>query len=146
MKPVMNDTDEPVFCGPIAVAAITGKPVSKALAAFRSVRRQHFRKGSNTTNIKGTYILETLMALEKLGWWPIASKNLWGDHTLARWVQDRPPIYRKHPVLLILRGHWVVINGCMFLDTYTKGQWVHVSKAPARRKRVWMAWAMTTKN
>jgi hypothetical protein len=54
--------------------------------------------------------------------------------TLAAWLPTRPD--HTGTYVVVVANHYVLISGRKFVDTYTKGEWVSIGKAPHRRKRV----------
>ena len=54
--------------------------------------------------------------------------------TLAAWLPKRPD--HTGTYVVVVANHYVLISGRKFVDTYTRGEWVSIGKAPHRRKRV----------
>ena len=133
---VVNDTKSRAFCGPTAVAAITGEPVSRVRDAFRLVRY-----GANWTSrhrsppIMGTYPHEVESALRLFGYVGVW-RTVEGLPTLAAYLEGREGLQRTHPCVVRVKRHVVAVSGWVFCDTLSKGQVVDADKAPGRRKRV----------
>ncbi|MFI3905385.1 hypothetical protein [Ochrobactrum sp. S1502_03] len=136
LKDVHNDTRTRGFCGPTAVAAITGHPISLVKDAFR-----YARHGSGWLNfdrapaIMGTqnYEVETVMSVFGFaGQW----QKIGGDPTLAAYLDNRFGFLRTHPTIICVTNHYVAVSGWEFCDTKSKGLVVDASEAPGRRKRV----------
>ena len=133
---VVNDTKARAFCGPTAVAAITGEPISRVRDAFRLVRHGAGWTGyDRAPPIMGTYTHEMDRVLRLFGyagaWIPID-----GRPTLAAYLEGRSGSQRSYPCIVRLNRHVVAVSGWLFCDTLSKGQVVDADKAPGRRKRV----------
>lgn len=136
LRDVVNDTRSRGFCGPTAVAAIVGQPISLVRDAFRLVR-----DGRNWINrdrapvIRGTSRSDVRTVLELFGftghWHSIGHRP-----TLAAYLDERTGLARTHPCIVGLTGHWVALSGWQFCDTFSKGQVVDADIAPRRRARV----------
>lgn len=61
--------------------------------------------------------------------------------TLAAWLRTRPDKCATY--IINVTGHYVLVSGRKFVDTYTKGEWVNIGKAPHRRCRVVKVWQVT---
>lgn len=133
---VINDTKSRAFCGPTAVAAITGEPVSRVRDAFRLVRYgTSWTSRRRSPPIMGTPTHEIERVLRLFGY-----AGMWhtveGLPTLAAWLEGREGIRRTHPCVVLVKRHVVAVSGWAFCDTFSKGQVVDADKAPGRRKRV----------
>ena len=164
MNAVKNDTSGGGYCGPIAVAAITGKPLSEVLDAFRDVMHPRWRwERKRKPPIKGTSTFAVRAVLVKLGYlsMPVVIKYPIGPNTpigvtigpddkltqvlinpptLAALLRYRTREQRSACLLIEVTKHWVVVQGNKFVDTKTKGQPVWTGDAPGRRKRVQAVW------
>lgn len=152
LAPAVNDTGRMVWCGPVALSAITGKPASGIEALIREYRQTHppapltraqrqrvagmvASNGGAATGeatgedgvVTGTNTREVAAALAAMGWemacvWNAASSD---PLTLRAWLVRPRIAYRHH--LIGLRcarvGHWVAIKGVMLADTYSGGAW-----------------------
>ena len=133
---VANDTKSRAFCGPTAVAAITGEPISRVRDAFRLVRYgASWTSRHRSPPIMGTSTHEIECVLRLFG-----CAGVWhtveGLPTLAAWLEGREGFQRTHPCVVLVKRHVVAVNGWVFCDTASKGQVVDADKAPGRRKRV----------
>jgi hypothetical protein len=61
--------------------------------------------------------------------------------TFAAWLRQRKN--KAGTYLVNVTGHYVLVSGRKFVDTYTKGEWVNIGKAPHRRTRVVKVWEIT---
>lgn len=143
LRDVVNDTKTRAFCGPMAVAAITGEPVSRVRDAFRLVRYgASWTSRRRSPPIMGTHAHETERVLRLFGyvgaWHEVA-----GRPTLAAYLDDRTGEQRTHPCVVIVTGHCVAVSGWVFCDTFSKGRVVDADTAPGRRKRVQKVFVIT---
>lgn len=139
MKTVNNDTAGRGYCGPHVVAGMTGRPLSHVLEAFRIVRFGEHWRGDHYRPplIKGTSAYEVRMVLQLFGYEMVENCNYYSSKpTMARWYKTRCQWMRDLPCAVNITGHWVLVKGNMFLDTFTNGQKVRIGKAPHRRARV----------
>ena len=87
-----RDVEGTAYCGPVAVAVITGKPLSRVLDTFRVV--MHPRK-KNPPRIKSTHEFHISQVLRRLGWKVTRTRNPWSKNdiftqpTLAEWPRRR---------------------------------------------------------
>lgn len=137
LRDVENDTNVKIYCGPTAIAAVTGLPPSVVLDACRTARdgEDWPEKHLHPPRIKGINISVLGRALRILGyagrWVEVCDRP-----TLAAWLETRSPYERRLPCIVNVTRHYVAVAGYMFADTFTKGQVVEVDEAPHRRKRV----------
>lgn len=137
LSDVVNDTSGRAFCGPTAVAAITGVAISVVRDAYRSVRHGpnwHLTL-DHTPRITGTYWHETKRVLEKFGFegeW----ENVSGSPTLAAFTDAMSASSRRDPRAIFVTRHVVAVSGAQFCDTFSRGKIVDLDEAPGRRKRV----------
>jgi hypothetical protein len=136
LRDVVNDTKSRAFCGPTAVAAIVGEPVSLVRDAFRFARcGAGWVKYDRAPAIMGTTHREVQLALELFGftgyWQTIPDKP-----TLAAFLETREGRMRTYPCIVNVTHHWVVVSGWQFCDTFSKGMVVEADEAPRRRARV----------
>jgi len=133
---IINDTKSRAFCGPTAVAAITGEPISRVRDCYRLVRY-----GSGWVNrrrappIMGTRLVETEKVLRLLGF-AVSWQKVTDAPTLAAYLDNRTGMQRTYPCAVRVTGHLVAVSGWLFCDTFSKGQVVDADAAPGRRKRV----------
>lgn len=136
LRDVVNDTKSRAFCGPMAVAAITGEPISRVRDAFRLVRcGAGWTSRRRSPPIMGTYTHEIERVLRLFGY-----VGIWhtveGLPTLAAYLEERNGLQRTHPCVVRVNRHVVAVSGWVFCDTASKGQLVDADAAPGRRKRV----------
>jgi hypothetical protein len=136
LRDVVNDTRSRAFCGPTAVSAIAGAPVSLVRDAYRLVRYgPRWVEKPRAPSITGTTYYETEKVLRLLGfaasWQPVA-----GSPTFGAFLETRSGGVRTHPCAVFVTGHVVAVSGWQFCDTHTKGAVVEADDAPRRRARV----------
>jgi hypothetical protein len=142
---VVNDTKARAFCGPTAVVAITGEPVSRVRDAFRRVRHGPGWTGyDRAPSITGTRDYEVQRVLRLFGY--VGSwRRIAGQPTLAAYLEGRTGVERTHPCVVHVTGHWVAVSGWVFCDTFSKGQVVDADRAPGRRKRAKNVFVITSR-
>ncbi|MBU2325896.1 MAG: hypothetical protein KJ755_00850 [Alphaproteobacteria bacterium] len=143
LRDVVNDTKSRPFCGPMAVAAITGEPISRVRDAFRLVRYgEGWIHYTRAPAIMGTLAHEVARVLRLFGF--IGSWRLVDDRpTLAAWLEARAGVERTHPLVVQVTGHWIALSGWEFCDTRSRGRVVDAEEAPGRRKRVRRVFVIT---
>ncbi|HKV44611.1 MAG TPA: hypothetical protein VJT32_08060 [bacterium] len=122
------------FCGPAALAAITGIHVDDAAYTLRKVSGKRFIKGIGTRHM--------LAAIERLGHraQPMKLGLTYGYPTLtqalAGVLKGRPSDARY---LVLITGHYVTIQGRRLVDNkHPEG--IALTACPYRRKRVKGVW------
>lgn len=141
---VENDTKAKAFCGPTAIAAVTGKSISIIRDACRMAPHDsnwpaRFLRAPNVRGITNRELETVLNTLGYIGRWVEAP----GRPTLAAWLDNRNAEQRGNPCIVNVTGHYVAVGGYMFVDTFTKGQVVEIDEAPRRRKRVQRVFIVT---
>jgi hypothetical protein len=135
---INHDRRSTLWCGPAAIAAVTGKPTSEIHAKISEV--------GGRQNIKGVYNRELLNTLQALGApaeevWSLR----WSTHskppTLAAWLRENRSLYADRPVIVQVTRHYVTVFGKRLIDNTTGGT-VALGSAPHRRARVKRAWAV----
>ncbi|WP_296083077.1 hypothetical protein [uncultured Agrobacterium sp.] len=143
LRDVVNDTKSRPFCGPMAVAAITGEPISRVRDAFRLVRHgEGWIHCKRAPAIMGTLTYEVERVLSIFGY--VGSWRVVDDQpTLAAWLEARAGVERTHPLVVQVTGHWIALSGWEFCDTRSRGRVVDAEEAPGRRKRVRRVFVIT---
>lgn len=125
------------FCGPAAIAALTGVHVDDAARVLRNV--------SGKRAIMGIDARHMLAALKKLGHEPhtllpvTTGKRPTLTQALAGVLRDRKP---DEAFLVTITDHYVVIKGRRLWDNkHPEGIWL--GECPYRRKRVRAIWAVS---
>lgn len=143
LRDVVNDTKSRPFCGPMAVAAITGEPISRVRDAFRLVRYgEGWIHNQRAPAIMGTLAHEVARVLRLFGY--VGSWRVVDDQpTVAAWLEARSGVERTHPLVVQVTGHWIALSGWEFCDTRSRGRVVDAEEAPGRRKRVRRVFVIT---
>lgn len=131
--PLVNDVKHRAFCGPTAIALLTGVPVS---VIEQKLRRG--RKGWGNKPIKGCYNWEVLRVLKTLGCKVEEFKNPEG--TFAKFVEDTTTISK--PFLVNVTGHYMVSHKGQFADS----AWIiptPISDYDRAYRRVKKAWVVS---
>ena len=98
------DVPHRAYCGPTAIAALTGVPVSRIEKMIRRGRRNGYRDSrGRKLRIKGTYTWEVVRTLRRLGC-KVAELND-PESTFASFVQDT--IYVDEAFLVEVTGHFM---------------------------------------
>jgi hypothetical protein len=138
LNEVSNDTGRTAFCGPYVIAAVTGYPISKIEQEIRTVR-----KTPEGEPVIGTTASDVSAALAHYGYEMTLAKS-WMDFprreqpTLWSWMQ-KPRSAWIHYILAIHKGkegHWILVKGVKFCDTYSDGKWQFVCDGPHRGARI----------
>lgn len=132
LHPINHDLKTTLWCGPAALATVTGKPVSECVAALQKTTRK-------TAPIKGVTNLMLTRAAAHLGIklveLPPPVQETFLMPTLAAWTRCNRHEFAAQPVIVNVTGHYVVVSGRSFNDNHTRTP-VNLKKAPHRRARV----------
>jgi hypothetical protein len=138
-----NATDRHIYCGPTAMAAITGfRPVAVefALQIVRKTqpkpRRERHARGDM---VRAMWSSEVEPLARALGW--RADSGSLADYglTLAQWQRRR--VKDPAPYLVLVTGHFVAVQGRWFVDSAQREP-IPFSKAKHKRKRVVRVWRL----
>ena len=129
---IQHDGKRTLWCGPAAIAAVTGHPTSVISQILREDR------GHPT---KGVFHGELFRAMRRLGYkWVKTVRPTVKKMTLARFAAEHKEDFATQPLIVALSSHYVVLAGNRFVDSGTKDP-VWISSAPHRRSIVQEAWA-----
>ena len=128
------------YCGPVAIAAVTGKDVTKIEEAIQ-------RNRNNGRMVIGTFASDLSGALHEFGFRMIrvsvsrTPEPALGDKkipnpTLVHWLRTRKPADGKSTFILNVGHHWIAVEGRRICDTYTSGEPTFIRSGPHRRRRV----------
>lgn len=137
LVPVENDTPHKPFCGPTAIATVTGQPLSSVLEACRRAAHgddwpNHHLRSPKVRGLVPAHLETALKLFGVVGYW----KAVRDRPTLAAWLEGRTQDEFRSVAVVVVTGHYVTVSGEQFVDTFTGGQVVHVDEAPRRRMRV----------
>jgi len=122
------------MCGPGAISAITGKPVSDIKEAAYDVKGCRYICGMTNFEVEQTLL--------QFGYHANCLLRLNGKVTFAKWLRDRKNDYMMNSLFLVqLTKHYVVVKGRKMVDNHTMEP-VFIRKAPHRRRRVQTVWVI----
>jgi hypothetical protein len=104
-----NDTGRTAYCGPTAMAAVTGEPFSVIEDAIRG--------GFGKANVTGMNHVQLLAAMELLCWYVVEEWSSNGvRHRLDAFAKEHG---RDGPFIVAITDHYVAISEGEFCDTGT---------------------------
>lgn len=130
------------YCGPAAVAAITGLDTAESAALIR--------RATGRTRVRGLFSHELLRTLRLAGFAvealppPDGESNRWWDvywpkakqPTFGAWLRDSDLLRDRHRALVLSVGrHFIVVSGGHYIDN-AAGSPQPVESWPKRRARV----------
>lgn len=120
-----------VYCGPYAIAALTGLDVGYIEEQINHHRGKN--PGCSVRWVNGNDLAH-VGTMAKV---PMSKPELRINEkkTFARWLRERTPEEAKAKYLVLLTGHWIAVDGNKMIDTRTRTP-THIQKAPHRRRRV----------
>lgn len=110
--PIIDKKGTP-YCGPTAIAVLTGVPITRIEKMIWRCRRGGYKTyDGRKIAIKGTYASECLKVLKRLGC--KVEKFKFAEGSFAKFVDDT-----RHAGTFFVRvtGHFMVCSGGMFADT-----------------------------
>jgi hypothetical protein len=122
---------------------LTAVEVSKRYAVSRGVGESvgdaiHYTRLTKVRRPDGSY-RESINTNDNPA--PFTPLKLVGE-TLASWLRNRKD--KAGTYVINVTDHYVLVVGRKFVDTYTRGEWVPIGKAPHRRTRVARVWQVTS--
>lgn len=118
------------YCGPLVIAAATGLSTREAAAKVRALVTNRYEFG-----VKGMRTRDVDFVLNALGHKTTQVGFIPGrGPTLRKWLESSRSPWT--PYIVTVTGHFVIIKGNMFCDTFTEGEWVPLTQAPHMRCRV----------
>lgn len=120
-----------IWCGPYAIAAITGKPYAAVLDAIRTYRRA--RGEHSNRAIMRLYPHEIIGALRALGYIHAKQHNTGKRETMGQWLEMRP----RRACILFITGHYIAVDADNWTDNGRKNREPRpVSTLTRTRRRV----------
>lgn len=146
---VVHDLNTMLWCGPTAVACLTGATTGEVRDLIRKFRKDPEGR------VDGTIDDEIRHCFAELGYdchlVYFMHAPLYKNHlTLGRWLSEFPR-ERHVGYLLGMRGygkecgHWAAVSGDYYCCSRSAGMWVPLDKAPRRRSRMQSAYAVLKK-
>ena len=137
------------FCGPFALAALTGEPIDRCLDAIRAVRgddneyRERIGAAPRRRGvaIRGVYNWEMDRALKTLGWRMDAVPHK-SKISMKRFVETIGMALKDSPLLVNVTGHYIVLYRGMVMDTTYRIPMAFSLSRRYRRSIVRNAWAV----
>lgn len=123
---INHDHRSKLWCGPAAIAAVTGHPTS---TIYRVVQANEKRN-----RIMGMFPGELNRAMHSLGYTGKDEMHPRGM-TLAQFAAAHSDKFAQHPMIVATTEHFVVLHGRRFVDNVTQDP-VWIKDAPHRRARV----------
>ena len=125
---IVKDVPGHLWCGPAAIAAITGEPVSKVLYAAKRVTTRE--------SIRRMWCSEIVATLHELGRPRAETFGFVGPYpTLAQWRKTRDEELHVRPVIAFITGHFIAVAGNRVVDHEFTDP-IYLSDHPNQRKRV----------
>lgn len=140
----VRDRDGTIWCGPVALSAITGATATEIealIARHRVARGEKPGTCKAGTEIVGTSVLDVRPALASLGWRMTCVYPSLGDArtTFGRWMDAPGRAAAAHYLVGLIaarRPHWVALKGVMTADTWSQGRWGFAVDGPHRGARL----------
>jgi hypothetical protein len=116
------------FCGPTAISAVTGLPISQIRDAIRSAGGKKLTADGRAHPIMGVSNADLLAAMEALGW-RVVDKMQGVDYRLPAKERMKPYRLREFfdyaqmhegPFIVNVTGHYIAVSEGEVCDTYTK--------------------------
>lgn len=132
LHPVLLHLWPEVYCGPTAIAAVTGLPMAEVLRAAHRYMKRPLRRpivGMQDVQITGTLaLLGFRVEIEQ--WY----NDDGGKPTFTEYVRSMP--VNQGPAIVRFTEHVAAITYDEYVCTYTKGMLVPIAQAPKPRSRV----------
>jgi hypothetical protein len=156
LKPVKNDIQTILWCGPAAISAVTGEKVSTVVQWMKQLSGKRSIKGVSKGLMQRTMTMlgweaSTIQKFdseringgtERIGSSIVVVSGFstkyvpWKKRpTLARYLREHRADFQEHACIVELTGHWVAVYGRRFCDNHTKEP-VFLRSSPHRRARV----------
>lgn len=161
LQPVKNDIQTILWCGPAAISAVTGEPVSKIMAMAKHLSGKRCIKGISTGLLQRTMtmlgweattihrfdrkkVTDGLAVTTRLRSGSVITVipgafdkyvDVKDRPTLARYCRQHAADFQEHACIVETTGHYVAVFGRRFCDNHTKEP-VFLRKSPHRRARV----------
>lgn len=135
-----------IYCGPTAMAAITGAlpvDVEQHLVAHRAKHGTPRRTQLRGALVRFMFSTEVEPLAEALGYRAVQesalSKRTLRQQTFAQWCRRRTAEERQHAYLVLVTNHFVAVRGDWFADTGARTP-IPLHTAKHKRTRVQRVW------
>jgi hypothetical protein len=135
------------YCGPLVIAAVLGVSTAEAAAEVRRHTGGYAVRGLSPGRLLATLAGNGKRIIEHhvpRSFVKVFGRQMCKGPTLAAWLRSRTPEQMKQPFIIFVTGHYVLVKGRKFVDTFTKGEWVFIRSAPHRRCRVNRVWEIAS--
>ena len=131
------------FCGPTAMSAVTGLPISQIRDAIRKASGKELTADGRAYPVMGIRNVDMIVAMELLGWraiWTVFNNNAeigtpdW--YRLDDFLSDHA---RSGPFIVEVTGHYIAVSYDEVCDTFTKLP-IPVERWKRGRKRWVRSW------
>lgn len=126
---IHHDFPGRLWCGPAAIAAVTGAPTSRAVSAIKAVRDKY---GDFVGPVKGTWPNEIARAIGRIRpTWSIEVIHFeYFKTTLAQWRN----YHRQSNLIYVvaITGHFLAVAGNKLMDDNNR-EWIPVSEYHKQR-------------
>jgi hypothetical protein len=115
----LGDYMPDTYCGPSAIAALTGKTVAQVEDAILAYRRDNPapRGHRGKARVKTTWTREIVPVLRALGY-EAREITLAHGRSLSRNLKAlKRHGYDERPLLILITGHFIAVHGGWFVDT-----------------------------
>lgn len=121
VTPVYDVGRSRVFCGPTAMSAVTGEPISVIRDAVRQASGKITKKDGSAWPVMGMHNKDLIAAMRLLGWrvaerWRERRRKGDKPYTLDAFAKDHG---HDGPFIVNVTGHYVAISQGEFCDTAT---------------------------
>ena len=129
---VVKGTRRVLYCGPVAIAAVTGLTCAEVLRAIDELRGNPRNRGGRTAGVVGMHDDEVMRTLAVLGF------------SADRYVFERGVTLQRlfneglgEPQIMSFRDHWFAVDRTHYICSHTHGQPIpHSAVARSKRRRV----------
>lgn len=137
------------FCGPTAIAAATGVPVSKVEDAVLAFRKKAAARGRSTPSerkmrgarVKTMWSYEIVPVCRALGF-EAARACMTAGSTFGRLTEIMQRAEIKGPIVVLVTGHYIALSRWQFVDNRHQSPTPH-ARYRSPRDRVVCAWHLT---
>lgn len=135
LQAVQKDIKTIAWCGPSAISAVTGKPLSEVVRALKDI--------TGRQQIKGLSGLALCKGLRHFGVDAFCTEEFGKGTrpTLATWLREAKRRGWTGPSIVNVTGHYVVVDARRFVDNRQQTPVPH-KQARGRRARVVLVFAL----
>jgi hypothetical protein len=126
LRAVKHDADRRLWCGPAAIASVTGLKTSKVYPACDAVVGHNARK---------MYQHQVAAVLRDLGFTAYSNVVPNPRPTFTAFRRERQPHLRKTPLIVYVTGHFLVLQGNRVVDNKATSP-ILASESRSARRRV----------